>query len=291
MGNKEKRNLEIAKQNSMKHVVAKKNKMKSAQASSVGSLQAGSLSSTKYLIDEIIHVDIVSSSVAQIPFQHRTFAMFADIADTSITLDRTNYADYVVGLTDATLANYINLWFSANGQALTIYQTPVEPTPPDDGGEDDGEVEDGTDNPQLMAVSIPEIAEGNVILGNLDFATQQSLYSAFSATDKANLSFFFNVKVDDDISTMTLARNIYFMLVDTNADSNNYIFEYLAPYTQARYYRRNNFETSNLAGLKVTSLDLLTANNFGSLVYFPEFSESKYYNMVDSSGYMLNWDF
>lgn len=229
-------------------------------------------SSTTNLVDEIIHVDITLSSIATVASIHRQFAMLCAV-DNTIYLTLANWQDEVGKLTDDIIKSYVTIWFNSGGQNLTLYNS----------------------NGDIANYSI---AEGSIILAGLASADQETAYKALGEEITGYKNIFISAKPGDDLSYITPARNKFCFLVNDNggADSensaaDNVVFEYLAPYSQDKYYRKNNFESSNLAGLNLVSLSSLKSANLGALVYFPEFQESKYYNIVDFSGYPMNWDF
>ena len=86
---------------------------------------------------------------------------------------------------------------------------------------------------------------------------------------------------------------VYVNYMYTEINNNSCVFEYLAPYSNARAYRKNELEPSNLkdAGTIVNSITALRAGNIGALVYDDSVKRDLYVNMVDSTGRYLNQNY
>lgn len=216
------------------------------------------------LVDELIEIDLDLASIAVLPKFHRIFAVFFDLTtgDKQITITPSSLESDLKKIATDDTKSLIKLWFASGGNKLTIVNTKNDIS------------------------EIDSIEAKNLIFDGNDINQQLAYYKKLPIELIKDKNLFFTVDNNTNLENYPKSRDVFFYL----KGSNNSIFEYFAPYTQDKYYAKNNYKTSNLQGNKLTSLDYILQNNIGALVYFPEFKESKYLNIKDATGFNYNLD-
>ncbi len=220
------------------------------------------------LIDEIIEIDIDLASMSLSPLVHRTFACFLKMQGgvNSILINQSNLDEEIENI-HADHQSEVRTWFKSGGSSLRVYSNNVE-----------------------YLGKLKEIEEYNLIFAGNLAADQLKIHKSLKKELLLDKHLFFTVDKNFNIKDYPKGRGVHAMLSDEKVSTLE-MFEYLAPYTKVDYYRKNNFETSKIEGLPLKTLSFLTSNNIGSLVYFSEFKENKYYNIVDVAGFGLNRNF
>ena len=226
-----------------------------------------STTSTKSIIDEIIVVDVKLFEVASSPMLHRKFAFFGGCKKDKLEITKANLEEALGQIILDGTKDYVNMWFNSGGTSLTIYNY----------------VKGGNVN--------TDVVEQNIILAGLQLEDQQAIYNVYKATTK-NL---FLTKYLSDTLEVVPARTSY-VFIATSDEASPYtadypMFQYLAPYTIQYKYRKNNFESSNLQGGNFDSTQPFVDGKFGTLLYIENLTGYYFYNMVDTKGFNLNWNF
>ena len=254
-------------------------------------------------LNQIVKI-VLSLSQLTVPIlTHRDFCCFATFtsakaSEEKIIFTLENVEEDIVQIDDEKQRNYIELWFSSGGTKLTAYN-------------------------EAKVEEIKEIKEGNIIFASLAQDKQLEVYKKLSGAEvfaykvkglTGNLRsvrtkgykqavqrgaevlsekglYFTASALTPMAADYPKARNVYYIY--TNDDVNSSVFEYMSFYNNARFFQKNNFATTKLINDATSPADLQTLKNlkYGGLVKVEGIQQAIYYNMVDSTGELLNSNF
>jgi hypothetical protein len=229
------------------------------------------------VIDEIVEIDIILADVFSFVGSRRKFAIFGEVKNggDSTIINRGNYSDYIVGLTNNNTKNIIVAWFNMGGVELTIINI--------------NKIQATIQEPEPRVGTAIEFEGKNLIFVGLTKEEQLATYELYKNYNKR---FFLTKNTADDYTSIPKARNNFiFLKTAEGLDGEMPLVDYLAKYTVDNYYNKNSFAVSNKTGIKLQSTDYLISNNVGGLIVIDDNQQSIYYNMVDTEGYDLNLDF